>query len=210
MDQDEFQTEPVRGLPEVPPEGEQILWQGAPDWWALSKDALKVHWVAGYFLVLAGWRFGSLADGGLGSALEASLAHLIAGSIACAILILIAVVQARSTVYTITNRRIAMRIGAALTLTVNIPYRWVGSADLDLRKNGTGTVALSLTGESRLSYLVCWPHVRPWHFSPTQPALRCIPDAEKVSRMFGESARARLVELSRDPRKVDAVPVPAE
>ena len=27
-------------------------------------------------------------------------------------------------------------------------------------------------GGRRLGYLVCWPHVRPWHMSRTQPALR--------------------------------------
>jgi hypothetical protein len=29
-DHDDFQTEPVRGLPENLPEGEHILWQGHP------------------------------------------------------------------------------------------------------------------------------------------------------------------------------------
>lgn len=31
MPKDDVQVEPIRGLPELPPEGEHILWQGAPD-----------------------------------------------------------------------------------------------------------------------------------------------------------------------------------
>ncbi|MFK7941852.1 MAG: photosynthetic complex putative assembly protein PuhB, partial [Paracoccaceae bacterium] len=91
---------------------------------------------------------------------------------------------------TITNRRVAMRIGAALTVTLNLPYRWIGSADLQLRKDGSGTIALDLIGNTQFSYLVCWPHVRPWHMTETQPSLRCIPDAEAVARILSEHARA--------------------
>ena len=57
MDHDDFQPpEPIRGLPEVPPEGEHILWQGSPNWWALANEALMLRWVAVYFAFLAVWR----------------------------------------------------------------------------------------------------------------------------------------------------------
>jgi len=39
-----------------------------------------------------------------------------------------------------------------------------------------------------------WPHVRPWYMSRTQPALRSIPDAEKVARIFAEAAETRISE----------------
>ncbi|MEM9764435.1 MAG: PH domain-containing protein, partial [Pseudomonadota bacterium] len=29
---DDFRSEPVRGLPALLPKGERILWQGAPSW----------------------------------------------------------------------------------------------------------------------------------------------------------------------------------
>ncbi len=79
----------------------------------------------------------------------------------CGVLALIAWVMARETVYTITTHRVAMRIGAALTVTLNLPFRWIGSADLAVHRDGTGTILLNLTGETRLSYLVVWPHVKP-------------------------------------------------
>ena len=111
------------------------------------------------------------------------LPFIVSGIVACAILYGIAYVQARSTVYTLTNKRVAMRIGAALTMTLNLPYTWIGTAKLDLKPSGHGTLAFELIGETKVSYLMSWPHVRPWRIARTQPALRCIPDAEKVARI---------------------------
>ena len=44
------------------------------------------------------------------------------------------------------------------------------AASLDLRRSGTGTIALKTPDDTRLSYLVCWPHVRPWRMRHTEPA----------------------------------------
>ncbi|MGZ2259807.1 photosynthetic complex putative assembly protein PuhB [Roseobacter sp. A03A-229] len=193
MSHDDFEIEPVEGLPEKPPEGEQILWQGRPDWWRLSVEALCLKWVAGYFLLLAVWRFVSVLDLlPLGHAIGAAVPFLMLGAVVCGLLIAVAYVQARATMYTVTDARVVMRIGAALTVTLNLPYTQVSNAMLDLRKGGTGTIALETMGETRLSYLVCWPHVRPWHMRHTQPALRCIPDAEKVAALLAEAAEARI------------------
>ena len=212
MSHDDFATEPVNGLPERPPQGEHILWQGRPNTWALAKEALSLPWVAGYFLVLALWRFIAVSDlVPFGQAFGSAMPFLILGGITLTLLWLIALVQARATVYTVTNRRVAMRIGAALTVTLNLPYTQIGSADLARRKDGTGTISFTTLGETRLSYLVCWPHVRPWKMNPTRPALRCIPDAETVARLIGEAAQTRITEprLTRQPDPA-AVAVAAE
>ena len=206
MSHDDFEIEPVKGLPEKPPEGEVILWQGKPAWWPLAKESLNLLWVAGYFVFLACWRFVAVVDlMPLQQAIGASVPFLILGAITCAILLVIAWVQAYYTVYTVTNRRVAMRIGAALNVTLNLPYTQIGAATLDLRKSGTGTIAFSLLGSTRISYLVCWPHVRPWKISPTQPALRCIPEAEKIAAMIAEAAEARVT----TPKLERAVPLPS-
>jgi len=205
MSHDDFEIEPVKGLPETPPEGEVILWQGKPNWWVLSKESLNLYWVAGYFVFLAAWRLTAVFDlMPLGQAIWASVPFLILGGIACAILMVIAWAQAHYTVYTITNRRVAMRIGAALNVTLNLPYTQIGNANLDLRKGGTGTIAFELLGDTRISYLVCWPHVRPWKISPTQPALRCINDAEEIAAMISEAAQAR-VSIPQVERNVPAL-----
>lgn len=193
MSHDDFEIEPVEGLPEKPPEGEQILWQGRPDWWRLSIEALSLKWVAGYFALLAVWRFISVVDlMPLGRAVGAAVPFMLLGLVVCGLLIAVAYVQARATMYTVTDARVVMRIGAALTVTLNLPYTQVGNAMLDLRKGGTGTIALETLGETRLSYLVCWPHIRPWHMRQAQPALRCIPEAERVAHLLAEAAQARV------------------
>ena len=79
-------------------------------------------------------------------------------------------------------------------MTFNLPFAQVGAASLDLRRDGTGTIALDTTGETRISVLVAWPHLRPGHFSKTQPALRSIPDAARIARMLADAAEARLTQ----------------
>jgi len=193
MPHDDFAVEPIKGLPERPPEGEEILWQGRPDAFALARQSLILFWVAGYFAILTLWRFVSVVDlMPLGQAVGASVPFVILGLLVCALLYLTALIQARATVYTVTSSRVAMRIGAALTLTLNIPYRQIRNAALDLRKSGHGTIALETDGPTRLSYLVCWPHVRPWRMNPCQPALRCIPEADKVAQILSEAAHTRI------------------
>ena len=201
-DHDDFAFEPVRGLPEALPPGERILWQGSPDTWRLACEAFKLRWVAGYFALLAAWRVAASADGHPpAEALGHAVPFLAAGALACLIVLGLAWVQARTTVYTLTNRRVGMRIGAALTLTLNLPYGQIRAAGLDLRRGGTGTLAFALPEDVRLSYLMTWPHVRPWHIRHTEPALRCIGDAAEVARIMAEAAEDRACEpaVAREP-----------
>ena len=190
-DHDDFAVEPVRGLPEALPGGEHILWQGQPAWWPLLKESLSFWWVAGYFVFLFAWRTigGAATESWVQSATAASF-FLVLGLIVCALLLVVAIMQAKSTVYTITNKRVAMRIGAALTMTLNLPFRKIANASLGLRKDGHGSIALELMEDdgARLSYIMTWPHVRPWYMKHTQPALRCIPDAKKVAAILSEAA----------------------
>jgi hypothetical protein len=195
MEHDDFAVEPVRGLPERPPAGETILWQGRPDTFALARDALNLKWIIGYFALLIVWRVGvSSADYPFVQALSHAIPFAVIGAVTVGLILFIAWAQAKATVYTVTSARVAMRVGAALTVTLNLPYTRIEAADLDLRKGGTGTIAFRTAGETKLSYLVLWPHVRPWHAKRTQPALRCIPDAERVARMIAQAVETRMQE----------------
>lgn len=203
---DDFAVEPIPGLPEVPPEGEEILWQGRPNAWVLAREALNVDWVAGYFVFLTLWRMVSVIDlVPFGQAVASALPMLIVGAVACLLLLGMAWIQARATVYTITSSRVVMRIGAALTLTLNLPYIQIANAVLDVRKDGSGTIALETLGKTRLSIFVLWPHNRPWRFNPTQPALRCIPDVAHVAGLLSQAAEARIA-VPQVARIDDAVP----
>lgn len=193
MHHDDFNFEPVRGLPEELPEDEHILWQGAPNALRLAKDAWGLNWVLGYFALLAAARVIMVSpDMSLTAAMVQGLPFLVAGTVVALLLIGIATVQARSTVYTLTNKRACMRIGAALTMTLNLPYVCIGNAQAATRPSGLGTITFELIGETRLSYLMTWPHVRPWHMRRTQPAFRAIPDAARVAAIFAEAAETRV------------------
>lgn len=192
---DDFKFEPVRGLPEALPEGEHILWQGSPAPLRLARDALGLTWVAGYFSVLTIWRVGvSSTNVSFGEALAHGVPFVVVGVLSCLLIYGLAFMQARSAVYTLTNKRVGMRIGAALTMTLNLPYTQIGNAALDMKKSGHGTLAFELIGNTHFSYLMTWPHVRPWYMSKTQPAFRAIPDAQKVAALFAEAAEARVYE----------------
>jgi hypothetical protein len=199
---DDFSFDALPGLPKRPPQGEVILWQGRPDPWALARDAFKIRWFAVYFALIVIWRAGAAsADGGLALALAVGLPYLALGLLGLAVIYGLAWAQARATTYTVTTARVVLRIGAALPVTFNIPFAQVGAAALDLRRDGTGTIALDTTGETRISVLTLWPHLRPGHWSKTQPALRSIPGAAAVARMLAEAAEARLTQpqLARAP-----------
>lgn len=212
-DHDDFAAEPVRGLPEELPPGEHILWQGQPDWWQLARESLNFWWVAGYFTFLFAWRTigGAATESWADSATAASF-FLVLGLIVCAILAMVALMQAKAAVYTITNKRVAMRIGAALTMTLNLPFKKIANAGLGVRKNGTGTIALELMEDdgARLSYILTWPHVRPWMMKQTQPALRCIPDARKVAAILSEAAETAVSEPVIERAPAARQPVAAE
>ncbi|MDM7930563.1 photosynthetic complex putative assembly protein PuhB [Tabrizicola sp.] len=190
---DDFAFDALPGLPERPPQGELILWQGRPDAWALARDAYRIRWIAGYFALIVLWRAGAgFADGGSALALAMGLPYVMLALLGLGIIYGLAWVQARATTYTLTTARVVLRIGAALPVTFNLPFVQVGAANLDLRRDGTGTIALDTLGETRISVLVAWPHLRPGLWSKTQPALRSIPDAARVARLLADAAEARV------------------
>jgi hypothetical protein len=98
-----------------------------------------------------------------------------------------AYVAATATVCTTANRRVAMRIGHALTVALNLPFSRIGSADLKDIGNGTGNIALSLIGEDRLAYVLLRPHARPFKMSRPDPALRFIEDPEGVAALLANA-----------------------
>ncbi|WP_108659933.1 photosynthetic complex putative assembly protein PuhB [Acuticoccus kandeliae] len=200
---EDIHVEPLRGLPEPLPEGERILWQGAPDWKALMVDVFHARAVLIYAAILIVWRTASILHDG-GSAEAAAIAGLwllLLPIGAIAILGALAWATAASTVYTITNRRIVMRIGIALTVTLNLPFRSVAAAHYKAAVFGTGDIAVALSGSDRISFLVLWPHARPWAVKRPQPMMRGVPDGERVANILAKAlaANARQAALTVEP-----------
>ena len=99
--------------------------------------------------------------------------------------------------YTLTNRRVVMRIGVVLNITFNLPLKTIGSAGLKLHSDGTGDIPLTLTTDDNIAYPHLWPHARPWQLKRTQPMLRCVPHAANVGQLLAEAAAVENLALSR-------------
>jgi hypothetical protein len=172
------------------------LWQGRPNWFRLTVESLNLWWVVAYFAVLTVWRFITVIDIlSFERAIIMTLPIVIMTLIVFLLLMLVGFIQARATVYTITNRRVAMRIGAALTVTLNIPYTQIENAAVSVGKADCGNIALETKGASKFSYLVLWPHIRSWKLSKPEPTLRAIPDVQSVAQILAKAAKARIVEV---------------
>jgi hypothetical protein len=186
----EHEFEAAHGLPAALPKGERIIWQGSPDFKSLARHAFHVPTLAAYFGVLLVVR-GALAisDGlGYGAALSSVAMLLPLAVIAVALVALLAWLAARSAVYTLTNRRLVMRIGIVLNITFNLPLTTLSAAGLKLYADGSGDIPLTLSGEDNIAYPHLWPHARPWQIKRTQPMLRCVPDAARVGALLTEAA----------------------
>ncbi len=181
--QHEHDHEPQYGLPEELPAGEHILWQGAPDWHRLAIERFHVRKVAIYFALLLVLRVGSLVSDGmpLPAALAGTATLSSIAVIALGILAWMAWYTARTTVYTLTDKRVVMRIGIALTLTLNLPLKRVESAALAQLPAGRGDIALKLLPGDQIAWLHLWPHARRWRFARTEPTLLCVADAQAVA-----------------------------
>lgn len=173
----EYTHEPVRGLPGNLPDDEHMLWQSSPDWKYLAGAALHIRITAVYFALIAIWAV-------LRGDMNTALAVLLFGAVVVGMFTFYAWGVTRTTVYTLTDKRLVLRIGVALSKCVNIPLSEIDSASLKTIGNGHGNIVLMLKGAPRLGYLMLWPHARSLRFVRPQPVLRAIPDAQNVAAML--------------------------
>lgn len=196
----EHDYEPIPGLPDLLPEGEHILWQGAPDWKDLAIAGLHVRKLTVYFALLLAARI--LVQSNAGTAAGDIMAStMILGGlalIAVGFLTLFAWLAARSTMYTITNERLVIRCGVTLPISVNLPFSLVESADMRVRDNGLGDLPIRLEAGSRPSWIMLWPHVKPWSLGRVQPMMRSVANVRDVGETLAESLVA-FKSTRRDP-----------
>ncbi len=213
MKEDDAHFEPVPGLPEALPAGEHLLWQGRPEWKSLARRSFHVVKVAVWFLLLMAWHLLDVAADGapLASALPAIGVLALQGAGGVALLSLLAWLGAGATMYSITNRRVVLRIGVALPLTVNIPFRIVGGASVCRLPGGAVDLALELSTRDRIGWLHLWPHARAWHLRAPQPMMRSVADpavvdvlANALRQAAGSSAVAEPLQTGE--RRPQALP----
>jgi hypothetical protein len=184
----ETDFEAVPGLPGDLPPGEHIVWQGRPQWKAMARETFKVRWIAGYFAVFATARFLVAMQEGLPGALQLMIvAGLATGCMG--LICVFAWANARSTIYTVTNRRIVMRIGVALPVTWNLPFKRIASADLSTRSEFDGDVSFQLKAPDRIAWLQLWPHVQPWQFVRARPSMRNLAEPNRVAALVAEAVQ---------------------
>jgi len=188
----EHEHEPVRGLPERLPEGEQILWQGAPGWRGIAERALHVKGLGIYFALLGVLRGSAMAADGaaMADAISGGLTMLLVGAVPILLLMGFAVLSARTSLYTITNRRIVMRVGVALPMTINVPFRAIEQAGVGRFRDGTGDITVTLGKKHRVAWLAVWPHTRSFRIARPEPTLRALKDVEEAAQILARALAA--------------------
>ena len=180
----------LRGLPGPLPAGERLLWQGAPTIAGLLVRVFHARLVIAWFGLCA-LAFG-LAAGSPAAALAAGGPLVRVGAGALALLWVLAWLTHRTTVYTVTTRRVVLQAGIALPVTHNLPFAQIETAALRAFTDGTGDVPLRLRPGLRIAYLQLWPHARPWRLTRTEPMLRSVPEADAVAGILARALEAHV------------------
>lgn len=189
--------EPVRGLPARLPPGETMLWQGEPDWRALAVRMFHVRKIAIYFAALLVWDIASTVMDGESLLDQApSLAQLLGlALVAIGLIVGFCYAVSRTTVYTVTTRRVVIRAGIAVPKTINIPFARIASAGVKLDAAAgeatTGNVLLTPMSDDKIAYLLLWPHTQAWQLAHARPMLRSVRNAAAVARILGDALAAQ-------------------
>ena len=109
---------------------------------------------------------------------------------ALGILGFLAWLNSRTTVYTITNRRVVLRFGAAVPKAINIPFTIIDAAAMKALPGGAGDLALTLKAPNKIAFLQLWPHARPWRMAKPQPTLRALGDVASAASVLASAMEA--------------------
>ena len=177
-------------LPHDIPAGERILWHGRPRWISLARRAYRADLIIVYFAALTVWNVYSAAgESGWGAAARVAAKTFGIGAAALALVALLSYLSARTTLYVVTSRRIVMKIGVALPIFINIPFKQIVSASTCAHGDGTGDIPVRLTSSARIGYFVLWPHARPLHFGNPEPSLRSVANVAAVAEALSRALR---------------------
>lgn len=167
--------------------GEVLVWQGQPCWRALAVGAFHIRavvlWVCALVFAnavaaraerLPPWQ--AVHD----IAPLALLGGLVVAGVAAA-----AWATGRTTLYTITNQRVLMQYGVALTATLALPMRLIGAVAVS--EGRKGDVPVRLKPGQAVGYAKLWPHARPWRLRRPEPMLRSLPDSGRVAAILSRT-----------------------
>jgi hypothetical protein len=169
-----------------------ILWQGEPDFATTALRTIHLRTIGCYFAILGVTGiYSRLASGTPVTTVAIAISQFAALALgAIVILTVFAWLVSKTTVYTITNRRVVLRFGVALPITIQIPFKEVIEASVKRFANGAGDVSLTVQGKQRIGYLLLWPHARPWKYTSAQPTFRGIANVNEVAALLGRALAA--------------------
>ena len=195
-------------LPAGIPPGERILWYGQPEAVSLWRRAYRADWVAAWFGAMTVWNFVSTAsDAGALAGFVSAIRTLGSGAVALGILALLAYASARTTLYVITQRRIVIKTGIALTIFFNVPFSQIAAANVRVYGDGAGDVPVALTHDQRIPYIGLWPSARPFRFSKPEPTLRSIANARQIAETLGRALKEAAAAPAEAAPAGDSAPV---
>jgi hypothetical protein len=187
----------IRGVPHPLPEGEQLLWEGAPAADAVATHVFHRRALAVYFAVIMMWWMWSTTLAFGSSAFIAGLALRVGlAAIALGVVEMLSRVTARTAWYAVTNRRVVLKLGMVVPMSINLPFSRVQSVGVAVFRDGTGQVLLTLQKADRLAYIALWPHCRVFQFNHPQPLLRGLRDAHAVAALLAKAVEAASVEAA--------------
>ncbi|MEO1045543.1 MAG: photosynthetic complex putative assembly protein PuhB [Pseudomonadota bacterium] len=198
----EYDYEPVPGLPEELPDDEHIIWQGTPDWKVMAKSALHMRLAAGFVILFS-------AITAAQTSITTGIILLLVGCLSIASFAGYLFLVERTTLYTLTNKRVVLRSGVALNYCINLPLTCIESADLKTLGDDYGSIALQMEGAPRIGYFMLWPHATSLSIIRPKPLIRAIPQAANVARMLFE-ATSKLQDITPEAAssgKTDNVPL---
>jgi len=176
-------------LPSPLPAGERVIWQGKPSFAGLALRSFHIREVGIYFGLLLMWRLWTNWSHGMatGEAVTSALWLIVPAISGIAVLAGLAWLFHRAACYTITSKRVLFQFGVALPMTMNIPLGKIANAALKTYRDGSGDIPLQLNDSKRVSYLLLWPHIRPWRMRVPEPMLNSVPDAARVAARLAEA-----------------------
>ena len=199
----EYKTkfEAPKNILDAIPNGESILWKGRPSLWGFSWNLFGLKWITLYLSMLSIVSVARFFASDFYTAFYVDfLPFFLSGIFASIILIGLAATQTYSTVYIITENRVIIKTGAALSFLISMPFKKIKEVNLHKRGASIGTISFELLSEKRVPYISCWPSVRPWKFKRTQPAFSCIGSVDEVATILRKTAMTGNISLY-DPRQ---------
>ena len=199
----EYKTkfEAPKNILDAIPDGESILWKGKPSLWGFSWNLFGLKWITFYLSILSVVSIARFFASDFHTAFYIDfLPFFLSGIFASIILIGLAAIQAYSTVYIITENRVIIKTGAALSFLISMPFKKIKEVNLQKRGASIGTISFDLFSKKRVPYISCWPSVRPWKFKKTQPAFSCVRSVDEVATILRKTAMTGNISL-HDPRQ---------